>query len=91
MRMSWRVTSVMPMPIKLDKVNKKEKKTYVESMIIFILFLLTLTTMVVAGIGFVIPRLTMESFSTMLTNILLIFLIAEVSVVILSLNRMMQK
>ena len=81
----------MPMAIKFDKVNKKEKQTYVESMIIFILFLLTLTTMVVAGIGFVMPKLTPESFGTMLTNILLIFLIAEIAVIILTLHRLFQK
>lgn len=79
------------MAIKISKINKKEKQTYVESMIIFILFLLTLTTMVVAGIGFVMPKLSPESFGAMLTNILLIFLIAEVAVIILSLHRMMQK
>lgn len=78
--------------IKVDKVGKKEKQTYVESLVIFILFLLTLTSLVLSGIGFIMPNgVSMDVFGPMLTNILLTFMIAELVIVILLLNRISQK
>jgi hypothetical protein len=78
--------------MKVDKIGKKEKQTYIESLIIFILFLLTLTSLVLSGIGFVMPKtVSMDVYGPMLTNILLTFMIAELVIVILLLNRIYQK
>lgn len=78
--------------MRIEKVSKQEKKTYIESLVIFILFLLTLTSLVLSGIGFIMPNsVSMDVFGPMLTNILLTFMIAELVIVILLLNRINQK
>ena len=78
--------------IKIDKMDKKEKQTYIESLVIFILFLLTLTSLVLSGMGFIMPAgVSMDVFGPMLTNILMTFMIAELVIVILLLNRIYQK
>jgi len=74
--------------IKLDKVKKEEGKTYVESATLVILVMLTVLSFVLAGFGFLVPASIINS---LLTNLLLVFLVAEGVVIIMLLYRILQK
>lgn len=75
--------------IKMAKTIKKhEGRIYIETIGIFILFLLTVLCFVLAGFGFMLP----DNFVIpLLTNLLLIFLIAEGIIIIMLLYRISQK
>ena len=77
---------------KFDKVSKGERKVYNETIILVILVLLTIISLLISMSGFAIPGNVSAAFLTsLLTNLLLVFLIAETVVVILILNRIYQK
>jgi len=74
--------------IKFDKVKKEEGKTYVESATLVMLVLLTVLSFVLAGFGFLVPTSLINS---LLTNLLLVFLVAEGIVIIMLLYKILQK
>ncbi len=78
--------------IQIDQVNKKERKTYVETMIFFMMFLLTLFVVIVAAMGFAFPSMmSVDIFNSVLSNLLMIFVIAELMIIILIIHRIEQK
>jgi len=73
---------------KKTKIKPHERATYIESITTFILILLAIVSFIFAGYGM---NLSAENAATFLTNLLLIFLVAEVAVIILMLSRVYHK
>jgi hypothetical protein len=73
---------------KKSSLGKEETKTYVESVVLVMLFLLTVLSFVIAGFGFLVPESMLDR---LLTNLLLIFLVAESAVMIMLLYRIYQR
>ena len=71
-----------------SSLGKEEAKTYVESVVLVMLFLLTVLSFVIAGFGFLVPAYMLDK---LLTNLLLIFLVAEGAVIIMLLYRIYQR
>jgi len=71
-----------------SSLGKEEAKTYVESVVLVMLFLLTVLSFVIAGFGFLAPTYMLDR---LLTNLLLIFLVAEGAVIIMLLYRIYQR
>ncbi len=76
------------MPRRKAGIRPEEGRTYVESIVLVMLFLLTVLSFVIAGFGFLVP---MELLDKLLTNLLLIFLVAEGVVIIMLLYRIYHK
>jgi|GEM_PF-6084180 len=72
------------MPRRKVGIRAEEGRTYVESIVLVVLFLLTVLSFVIAGFGFLVP---IELLDKLLTNLLLIFLVAECAVIIMLLYR----
>lgn len=70
------------------KIKPHERATYIESITIFILILLAIISFFFAGYGM---NLSTGNAAQFLTNLLLIFLIAEVAVIIMMLSRIYHK
>ncbi len=70
------------------KIGKNEAITYVEIISIFILVLLTAFVLVLAGIGFMLPD---QYFLQVLTNIIMIFFLAEGVIIIMLLHRIYRR
>ncbi len=70
------------------KIKPHERATYIESITVFILILLAVVSFIFAGYGM---NLETSNATMVLTNLLLIFLIAEVAVIILMLSRIYHK
>mgnify|MGYP003887156399 CR=1 FL=1 len=68
-------------------MRQEEARTYVESIIIVMLFLMTVLSLIITGFGFLMPSGMLDR---LLTNLLLIFIVAEIAVVILLLYRIYQ-
>lgn len=66
----------------------KQLHTYVEVISIFILIVLTVFILVMAGIGFMLPE---YNFLDIISNILLLFIVAEGIVGIMLLHRILVK
>lgn len=75
---------------KKEKVNSKivdmQINTYVEVISIFILIVLTVFILVMAGVGFMLPE---YNFLDIINNILLLFIVAEGIVAIMLLHRIL--
>ncbi|MEM5870440.1 MAG: hypothetical protein QW758_00605 [Candidatus Aenigmatarchaeota archaeon] len=74
------------------KINSKTKQmdkqinTYVEVISIFILLILTVFILVMAGVGFMLPE---YNFLDIISDILLLFIVAEGIVAIMLLHRIL--
>jgi len=69
-------------------LKKEEARTYVESVTLVILFLLTILSFVTVGFGFIVPSGMLDR---MLTNLLLIFAVAEGCIIVMLLYRIQQE
>jgi len=77
--------------IKIDKPTRQERQTYMESTIVVILFILVVLSFVLAGVGLSMPSSSINISNVLLNNMLMVFLIAEVLIVILLLHRIYNK
>ncbi|MBU5678733.1 MAG: hypothetical protein QXJ96_01695 [Candidatus Aenigmatarchaeota archaeon] len=71
-----------------DKTKQMDKQinTYVEVISIFILLILTVFILVMAGVGFMLPE---YNFLDIISDILLLFIVAEGIVAIMLLHRIL--
>lgn len=77
--------------LEIQKSDKKERKTYVETMIFFMIFMLTLLVVIITGTGVSSPSfISLEALTPILTDLLMLFIIAELLIVIMLLHRMAQ-
>jgi uncharacterized BrkB/YihY/UPF0761 family membrane protein len=75
--------------LKVEKVNNKDRQTYVGTMLFFMLFLLTLLVVVITSSGVAFPEIiTMDFLNPILTELLMIFIIAQLMIIILILHKM---
>jgi hypothetical protein len=70
------------------KIGKDEEITYVEVISVFILVLLTAFVLVLAGVGFMLSD---QYFLQVLTNIIMVFFLAEGVVIIMLLHRIYRR
>jgi hypothetical protein len=70
------------------KIGKDEEITYVDVISVFILVLLTAFVLVLAGVGFMLSD---QYFLQVLTNIIMVFFLAEGVVIIMLLYRIYRR